>query len=58
MSLIHFRCPACHSDFWLKTTPGTISCPNPSCECIWAPRTMTGHYEQGQAETYQQLSPV
>lgn len=54
---MHFRCNSCHSDFWLQTRPGTVQCPNPSCENIWAPRTMTGHFEQGQEETYQQFFP-
>lgn len=55
MTLIHFCCPNCHSDFWLKTRPGTLTCPNPSCECIWAPRTMTGKFEFGKEENYGEL---
>lgn len=54
MTLIHFRCSNCHSDFWLRTTPGTVCCPNPNCDNIWAPRTMTGAFELGQKENFTQ----
>ena len=56
MTLIHFRCPNCYSDFWLQTRPGTVICPNPECHCNWAPRTMTGKLEFGKEETFTQVS--
>jgi hypothetical protein len=57
MILIHFCCPHCYSDFWLRTRPGTVSCPNPSCELVWAPRTMAGYSEQGVEEAYPEFDP-
>lgn len=46
--LLHFKCPNCHAEFYLPTTPGTISCPNPQCHLLWAPKTMGGAFERGE----------
>jgi MoaA/NifB/PqqE/SkfB family radical SAM enzyme len=45
--LCHFRCKFCHSEFWLPTRPGEVSCPNPQCEHVWAPHTAVGLLDRG-----------
>ena len=55
MQLVHFKCKACHSEFWLMTTPGTVSCPNPNCRYLWAPRSAIGRLEIGAIEDFQPL---
>ncbi len=54
IELVKFHCPNCNAEFYLPTTPGTLVCPNPNCECIWAPKSSKGKYEMGIKVTFLQ----
>lgn len=56
MKLIHFQCPACNMEFWTKTRPPNLNCPNPICRCGWSPTTMDGWFERGNVEEFEQVS--
>ena len=53
LELIYFKCSNCYNEFWLRTTPGTVTCPNPECYHVWAPKRSPLQGEQGRKNQYE-----
>ena len=53
MILIHYQCPKCWQDFWLKHELPTIQCTNVNCSHKWEPSKTDNFFEKGIKEDHQ-----